>query len=111
MERRVRKIMSLIEADIRRERTLDELSEIVNLSPSRLRHLFVAVVGITPAQYRRRLQMQEAKRLADETFLSVKQIMAQLGISSESQFARDFKRVHGMTLTQYRTRQHEGTSG
>ena len=47
--------MLLLRADLRRELSLDELAQSLSLSTSRLRHLFTAEVGLSPAQYRAHL--------------------------------------------------------
>ena len=36
------------------------------------------------------------------TFLSVKQVLKQVGLGSNSHFVRDFRKIHGMTPTAYR---------
>jgi AraC-like DNA-binding protein len=36
------------------------------------------------------------------TFLSVKQILKQVGIGSNAHFVRDFRKMYGMTPTAYR---------
>lgn len=93
MDRRVQKAIDLIKEDLRRELPLTVLARSVNLSASRLRHLFAAEIGMTPAQYRKYIKMQEAKELAENTFLNAKQIMNRIGMSNESHFARDMMSV------------------
>ena len=79
-----------------------ELAGIVNLSPSRLRHLFRQSVGLSPCRHVRLLRMREAKRLLDTTFLSVKEIMSAVGRNDLSHFVRDFKRHFGQAPGRYR---------
>jgi AraC-like DNA-binding protein len=97
-------------ADLSRDLALDEIARSVNLSHSRLRSLFKAETGMSPRYYLKHLRMQEAKRLAESTFLNVKQIMNSLGMRDESHFVRDFKRIHGVTPSQYRTNYNDGNS-
>jgi len=49
------------------------------LSPSRLRHLIKATTGLSVNRYVKNLRMQRARELLTSTFLSVKQIMVQVG--------------------------------
>jgi len=79
-----------------------EIARAVNLSLAHLRYLFKAETGMSPAQYLRSLRMKEASRLLETTFLSVKEVMHRIGVSDESHFTRDFKKVYGMTPAQYR---------
>lgn len=46
--------------------------------------------------------MQDATTLLVTTFLSIKEIIAQVGFKDESHFVRDFKRIYGVTPTEYR---------
>jgi AraC-like DNA-binding protein len=46
--------------------------------------------------------MQKAKELLETTCLRVKEIMNQVGIRDESHFARTFKKLYGVSPTQYR---------
>jgi AraC-like DNA-binding protein len=84
------------------ERNLDavsiaKLAATVNLSPSRFAHLFQQEVGTSPARYVHTLRMLRARALLEQTFLSVKQVMARVGCNDPSHFSRDFRRVHGVT--------------
>lgn len=99
---RVKQAMALIQADLSNKLALRRVAERVNLSSSRLRHVFKAETGLTPAQYVKFLRMKLAQELAANTFLSVKEIISQLGVSDESHFLRDFKRAFGVTISQYR---------
>jgi transcriptional regulator GlxA family with amidase domain len=102
MDRRVQRVIDCMNADLSRDLVLAEIARSVNLSNSRLRCLFKAETGMSPTHYLKHLRMQEAKRLAEDTFLNVKQIMNKLGMRDESHFVRDFKRVHGVTPSQHR---------
>ena len=46
--------------------------------------------------------MEGATTLLLDTFLSVKEIIARVGFSDGSHFVRDFKRIYGVTPTEYR---------
>jgi transcriptional regulator GlxA family with amidase domain len=104
MDQRVQKILTLMKKDPKRGLTLNEMAESVNLSPSRLYQVFKTETGVPPTRYLRLLKMQMARELLETTFLSVKVIVAMIGVSDESHFVRDFKREYGATPTQYRSR-------
>jgi transcriptional regulator GlxA family with amidase domain len=76
-----------------------ELAARINLSPSRFRALFTAQTGVSPAQFLRRLRLRRARLLLEHSFLSVKEVMAAVGYSDPSHFARDFRRAHGTSPT------------
>ena len=104
MDHRVQKVIRMMKENLRRKLTLDELARSVNLSPVHLRYLFKAETGKTFAQYLKAVRMEEARTLLENTFLSIKEIMHRIGMTDESHFARDFKRVHGLAPSQYRAR-------
>ena len=102
MDHRIRIVIALIEGDLRQEPSLESLAQSVNLSPSRLRHLFKYETGVTPAQYLKSLRLRQTKLLLETTFLSVKVIMNRVGVSNESHFIQDFKRAYGFPPSRYR---------
>jgi transcriptional regulator GlxA family with amidase domain len=107
MDQRVQKVLRLMEEDLSRRLTPAEIARAVNLSPAHLRYLFKAETGMSVMQYQKRLRLEEARRLLENTFLSGKEIMNRIGITDESHFVRDFKQSYGMTPAQYRAR-HRG---
>jgi AraC-like DNA-binding protein len=104
-------VINYMKEDLCRELPFDEIARAVNLSPSRLRYLFKVETGMPPAHYLKHLRLQKAKELAETTFLNIKQIMDKLGIRDESHFVRDFKRVYGLTPSQYRASCENGNLG
>jgi transcriptional regulator GlxA family with amidase domain len=107
MDHRVQKVLRLMKEDLKRRLTSEQLSRSVNLSPVHLRYLFKAETGMTFAQHLKSLRMEEAGRLLENTFLSIKEIMYRIGMRDESHFARDFKKTHGLAPAQYRARHLE----
>ena len=57
MDPRVQSVVVLLEEDLHREPPLTILASFVHLSPSRLRHLFKAETGLTPAQHIKSLRL------------------------------------------------------
>jgi len=102
MDHRIETVIALMRDDRQRPLPLSKLAQSVNLSPTRLCYLFKAETGTPPARYLRTLRMHDAATLLAETFLSVKEIIARVGFTDESHFVRDFKRIHGVTPTEYR---------
>lgn len=105
MDKRVQQALRLISRDLRHPFKLKDVAHDVNLSMPRLRYLCKAETGMTPAQYFKAVRMQEACRLLETTFLSVKQVAAEIGVRDVSHFVRDFKKAYGQTPTQHRERQ------
>ena len=102
MDRRIELIASKIKANTAAPWDIPALAALVNLSPSRFRHLFKQETGTTPAQYLKEFRLRKAEKMLRTTFLSIKQILEQVGIASNTHFVRDFRQKYGMTPTAYR---------
>jgi AraC family transcriptional regulator len=92
---RISWIVSHLQRHFAEPMTVGELAALVNLSPSRFRALFAAQTGASPALFLQRLRLRRARLLLEHSFLSVKEVMAAVGYSDPSHFARDFRRAHG----------------
>ena len=104
VDRRVQAVIDYMWEDLSRPLRLNEVAHSVNLSASRLQHLFKADTNMTPAQYLKSLRMQRAKQLIDSTFLNTKEIMQRVGMKDESHFVREFKRIYGLPPGSYKQR-------
>lgn len=108
MDERVLKVIALMRGSLHRGWSAAELAGCVNLSPSRLHQLFKDETGTPPARYLRLLRMERARELLESSHLSVKQVMARVGVADESHFVRDFKKTCGLSPAQYRRRFNGG---
>ncbi len=102
MDRRIELVISKMETETASPWDTASLADLVNLSPSRFRHLFKQETGTSPAQYLKEFRLRKAEAMLRTTFFSVKQILEQVGIGSNTHFVSDFRKVHGMTPTAYR---------
>lgn len=75
-------------------------------SRSYLSRRFLMRTGQTLAAYATQLKIDEAKRLIRETGLNFSQISARLAFENPQYFSRVFKRVTGMTPTEFKNRAH-----
>ena len=101
---RIAHVIAAMEADLDGHFTVTVLAASVNLSPSRLAVLFRRETGVSPARFLRALRMERARLLLERTFLTVKEVMAFVGINDPSHFSRDFSRHHGIAPTRLRER-------
>lgn len=83
---------------------IEDLCKEFDYSRSYLSRRFQSKTGQTIAAYATRLKIKEAKRLMRETDLNLSQISARLSFESPQYFARVFKRVTGMTPTEFKKR-------
>jgi AraC family transcriptional regulator len=104
MDRRIEVTIHTMHKDIHRNIPVRELAAQVRLSTSHFIRLFKSETSFSPKQYVRYLRMKQAEALLDESFLSVKEIAASLGVGDRSHFSRDFKKFYGRTPTDFRDR-------
>lgn len=105
MDARVRRaieILVLVSEKAARRPTIATLGAEVNLSSSRLRHLFRAETGLSMRRYWKVQRLRRARGLLETTFLTVKEIAVATGSGDESHFVRDFKALFGLTPRRYR---------
>ena len=77
------------------------------LSTSHFSALFKRHIGTPVLQYQTMLRMAKARELLDTTNGTVASIAAEVGYLDSFYFARQFKKVHGVTPRDYRN-QHKG---
>jgi len=97
VDQRVRRTITTMEERMRERLTLSELAGAVGLSVTHLTRLFRTETGVTPGAFLHDLRMTRARALVERTSLPVAEVMAQVGISDRSHFARDFRRAYGLS--------------
>jgi AraC-like DNA-binding protein len=102
MTSRIANAPRLIEERMGEPLTVASLAREFNLSPSRFAHIFRHEFGVSPMRYLHAQRMMRARLLLEETYLSVKEVMVQVGCSDPSHFARDFRRFHGLPPKEWR---------
>lgn len=83
---------------------LTMIAEKFNYNSSYFSEMFKAKVGKSFIQYLNEVRMEQATRLLEETTLSLWDIAELTGFSNASYFSSKFKRMHGMTPSEYRQR-------
>jgi len=102
MDRRIELVIAKIKSEPAVAWDTPTLAVLVNLSPSRFRHLFKQETGKGPAQYLKEFRLRKAEKMLRTTFLSVKQVLKHVGLGSNAHFVHDFRKQYGMTPTAYR---------
>ena len=81
---------------------IDDLAQAANVSASYLTRLFRQSLGTSPHDYLIRFRITRAKQLLAETSLPIKDIAAQTGFGSTSNFSYRFSAVTGISPRSYR---------
>lgn len=98
----IRPVFSYVEEHCRERVTLEEVAEVVHLSPSRVRHVFRDVSGVGFKEYATRVRLAEAKRLLLATDLSVAEVAHSVGYTNVHQFYTVFHRYCELLPAEYR---------
>lgn len=74
---------------------IEELAEVVHMSPSALHHRFKAITTMSPLQYQKHLRLHEARRLMFADGVECAAAGHRVGYESASQFSREYRRLFG----------------
>jgi transcriptional regulator GlxA family with amidase domain len=102
MDHRVQHVVSFIRNHYQQKLTLREMAKSVNLSTWWFCHLFKAETGTSPERYLAQVRLEKAKGLLESTFLTVKEVTTEIGMSDAGQFSRSFKAAYGLTPAKWR---------
>jgi AraC family transcriptional regulator len=101
---RLRAVLEYIEEHLDAAPTLAEIAAVVALNPYHFARQFKAATGLPPHQYVITRRVEHAKHLLRAgTALSLAEIAVRAGFYDQSQFSRHFKRLVGVTPSQFRT--------
>ncbi|MGJ3245191.1 MAG: helix-turn-helix domain-containing protein [Elainellaceae cyanobacterium] len=97
-------VKAYIDANLHHDLTLVELAAIAQVSPAYFARLFKQCEGITPHQYILKRRVKQAQALLRQNELSMAAIAVRVGFCDQSHLTRCFKRLVGVTPTQFRQR-------
>lgn len=91
-----------IKENCKRDISLGEVAEFVNLNPSYLSRIFKEEKGIQFVEYVRNVKMDMAKEMLKNSHKKIYQISEELGYQNVQYFSTIFKNTVGMTPVEYR---------
>lgn len=98
LDRRVRRVVAVMREDLSRSPTLDELAQVVALSPSRLLHLFTEQTGVPLRRFRIWLRFRHAlEAFASGASLTTAAVDA--GFASSAHFSHAFRAMFGVSAS------------
>jgi AraC-like DNA-binding protein len=99
-DQRIRNVLQAIELDPSHD--IQELALMVNLSISRLSHLFKTVTGCSLQSYLSNSRLERAAELLQSTEMRVKEISYGSGYRHAASFVRAFRNKFGSSPNSYR---------
>lgn len=94
--------LHLMEDNIEFPIGLAEVAKRTKISVRQLERLFMQHVGNSPAKHYKRMRLEHARRLVEQTGLSLTEIAIACGFASASHFSKCFKELYGATPTRCR---------
>jgi two-component system response regulator YesN len=89
---------------------LETLSKVVHMNGNYVSNLFKEVTGENYLVYLTSVRMEQAKRMLRDTMLKTYEVADSAGYSSTKYFCKLFRKLHGMTPSEYRNRS-QGSAG
>jgi AraC family transcriptional regulator len=100
---RERRIREYVEKNLEGDLSIQNLAQVVGLSPQHFALLFRDSTGFTPHQYVNHRRIERAQRMLIDPALSLVDVGMTCGFSSQSQFTTVFRRLVGITPGKYRS--------
>ena len=107
----VRHFNVLVEEHFRTKKTVQEYADLLYKSPKTLANVFHKYSDETPLQIIHNRIIMEAKRMLYFTDKTAKEIGYELGYTDPAQFSKLFKKVTGMTATEFKKHSDKTPSG
>ncbi|HTP43415.1 MAG TPA: AraC family transcriptional regulator [Candidatus Acidoferrum sp.] len=96
---RIAKAIAWLRENFSQPMKVEELAELVHMSPSSFHEHFRSVTSMSPLQYQKVLRLQEARRLMLSATLDAGSASQRVGYLSASQFSREYSRFFGNAPT------------
>lgn len=98
----VRRVMVNVESDLSADLSLRSQAKLLGINPSYLSTVFKKETGQTLTEYVTEKRIRQAVSLLSSTNMQIQTVAEYCGITDLCYFTKIFKKVMGMTPTQYR---------
>ena len=99
---RIGEAISYIEENWQKEISHKALAEMAHMSQRNFSRVFMGATGRSPTDYLIRLRVSHASEMLVRSDLSVTEISFQAGFEDSNYFARQFRKITGLSPTEYR---------
>jgi two-component system response regulator YesN len=99
---KIEKVKHFVERNCFKKVCLEDAARAVCLSPKYLSRIFEEVTGTRFTEYRLKVKIAQAVELLKKSGLNIDQISDKLGYKNTESFIRQFKKISGLTPTEYR---------
>jgi AraC-like DNA-binding protein len=102
IDRRIRRSVELMHAQLDQDLSLKTIASASYLSPFHFARLFKKITGSSPHNYLAAIRANRAQQLLAETDLSITQVAVRVGYLSASHFTKAFRLATGTTPREFR---------
>jgi two-component system, response regulator YesN len=99
---KIEKVKRFVERNCFKKVRLEDAARAVCLSPKYLSRIFEEVTGTRFTEYRLKVKISQAMGLLKKSGYNIDQIADKLGYKNTESFIRQFKKITGLTPTEYR---------
>ena len=99
---RLDRVMAFVDANVAEDLCVSTLASVAGMSPYYFCRSFKQSTGISPHRYVLNRRMEQARYLLEQKAMPLLEIAHQVGFTDQSQFTRVFRKVVGITPSQYR---------
>ncbi len=96
-DERVELVISLFEQEPLKRWTISELAGYCQITEKHLTRLFNRIIGMPPAAYQRKLRIDRARMLLEDTQMTIAEVSDALGYADQFTFSKQFKAVTGVS--------------
>ncbi|MEH7012697.1 helix-turn-helix domain-containing protein [Neobacillus niacini] len=102
LDPRVEEVLTILTHYLQDQYSITELAKRVNLSSSRLAHLFKEQIGDSIIETRNKIRLRQAARLLEFTTRTIGEIAADVGFMNPFYFTKQFTAFYGKSPTAFR---------
>ena len=102
MELRFRQARSIIMSHLDESWTINDMANLLDLSPSRFSHIYTSIFQVSPKQNLLNERMNQAKLLLQSQNYSIGEVASKVGYDNIYHFSKQFKKVVGMSPSEFR---------
>lgn len=109
-EHRMRKMVSYIQSHFEQPLTIDDIAGAASISRSECFRCFSGFCQVSPIEYLNRYRLQNAAQKLSGSTASISDISFQCGFSSISYFGKAFRKMYGLSPSEYRQKKKNAVS-
>jgi len=98
----INKAIQIMEENYSSNISINDICNLIYLSPCHFKRVFKDCTGQTPYQYLMRIRLEKAKEILREKNDSIEEVAKQCGFVNSGHFSTVFKRSMGMSPSEYR---------